>query len=209
MPATSVFLVDDHRIVRQGIRSILDPDPQFEVVGEAPDGSSALEQIKQLQPRVVLLDLRLPDLDGIAVCQKIAEISPDSIVLILSAFINQDLVNTCLKAGARGYLVKDAENLHLKEQLISALQGYTALDPRAASHLTDMIRKPKAGTSDLSLRDLDILRLVAQGLTNREIGVQLQISENTVKGYVKEILSKLNVHSRIEAVLVAKRAGLL
>lgn len=211
MIPVSVFLVDDHRIIRQGLRSILDPDSDFEVVGEAGDGASALRMINEMHPRIVLLDLRLPDMDGIDVCQQILKISPQTIVLILTAFIDQSLVNACLQAGARGYLVKDAENLHLKEQLTSVLnKGYAALDPRAASLLTDIMRHyPKGSGDTLSLRELEILRLIAQGLTNREISVKLIISENTVKGYVKDILAKLDAHNRIEAVLLAKSRGVL
>ncbi len=163
-----------------------------------------------MHPQIVLLDLRLPDIDGIEVCQQILKSDPEIIVLILTAFIDQSLVNACLQAGARGYLVKDAENLHLKEQLTLALKGYDALDPRAATLLADLMRRyPKGGGDTLSLRDLEILRLIAQGLTNREISVKLMLSENTVKGYIKDILAKLGAHNRVEAVLLVKGRGVL
>ncbi len=204
-----ILLVDDHRIVRQGLRSILDPDPEFEVVGETGDGAEALLMVNELQPDIVLLDLKLPDMDGVAVCQRIMELRPQTAVLVLTAFIDQTLVNACLRAGARGYLLKDAENLHLKEQLATVVQGYAALDPRAAGMLTDFVRRQTTSGDTLSLRDLEVLRLIAQGLTNREISTRLYLSENTVKGYVKEIMAKMGVHNRVEAVLMAKERGML
>jgi DNA-binding NarL/FixJ family response regulator len=204
-----ILLVDDHRIVRQGLRSILDPDPEFQVVGETGDAASALQLLIELQPDIVLLDLKLPDMDGVALCQRIMELYPQTAVLVLTAFIDQTLVNACLRAGARGYLLKDAENLHLKEQLTAVVKGYAALDPRAAGMLTDFVRRQPVGGDILSLRDLEVLRLIAQGLTNREISTRLYLSENTVKGYVKEIMMKLEVHNRVEAVLLAKERGIL
>jgi len=204
-----ILLVDDHRIVRQGLRSILDPDPEFQVVGETGDAAGALQLLIKLQPDIVLLDLKLPDMDGVALCQRIMELYPQTAVLVLTAFIDQTLVNACLRAGARGYLLKDAENLHLKEQLTAVVQGYAALDPRAAGMLTDFVRRQPVGGDILSLRDLEVLRLIAQGLTNREISARLYLSENTVKGYVKEIMTKMEVHNRVEAVLLAKERGIL
>jgi len=204
-----ILLVDDHRIVRQGLRSILDPDPEFEVVGETGDGASALQVVTELQPDIVLLDLKLPDMDGVVLCQRIMEFCPQTAVLVLTAFIDQTLVNACLRAGARGYLLKDAENLRLKENLKAVVQGYAALDPRAAGMLTDFIRRQPSGGDILSLRDLEVLRLIAQGLTNREISTRLYLSENTVKGYVKEVMAKMGVHNRVEAVLLAKDRGIL
>jgi two-component system response regulator DevR len=204
-----ILLVDDHRIVRQGLRSILDPDPEFQVVGETGDGAVALQLVAELQPDIVLLDLKLPNMDGVVLCQRIMELYPQTAVLALTAYIDQSLVNACLRAGARGYLLKDAENLHLKEQLMAVMQGYVALDPRAAGMLTDFVRRQPAGGDILSLRDLEVLRLIAQGMTNREISTQLHLSENTVKGYVKEVMAKMGVHNRVEAVLLAKDRGIL
>jgi two-component system, NarL family, response regulator DevR len=209
MSPIRVLLVDDHRIVRQGLRSILDPDPEFEVVGETGDGAGALQLVAELQPDIILLDLKLPNMDGVVLCQRIMELYPQTAVLALTAFIDQSLVNACLQAGARGYLLKDAENLHLKEQLMAVMQGYVALDPRAAGMLTDLVRRQPTGGDILSLRDLEVLRLIAQGLTNREISTRLHLSENTVKGYVKEVMAKMGVHNRVEAVLLAKERGIL
>ncbi len=209
MKPVRVVIVDDHRIVRQGLRSILDPDPRFEVVGEAANGADALRLVTQLRPDVSLLDLKLPDMGGVELCQRIVQACPETAVLILSAFIDRNLVNASLQAGARGYLLKDAENLHLREQLLAVVEGHAALDPRAADVLTEYVRQQEQPPRMLTLREVEILRLIAHGLTNKEIGNQLHLSENTVKGYVKDILAKLNVHNRIEAVLLAKERGLI
>jgi DNA-binding NarL/FixJ family response regulator len=209
MNPVKVVIVDDHRIVRQGLRSILDPDSRFEVVGEAANGADALRVTTEQNPDVVLLDLKLPDMSGVELCQRILQICPDTAVLILTAFIDRNLVNTCLQAGAKGYLLKDAENLRLREQILSVVKGHAALDPRAADVLTEFVRKNEQPPKMLNLREVEILRLIAQGLTNREIGSQLHLSENTVKGYVKDVMAKLEVHNRIEAVLLAKERGLI
>lgn len=204
-----VMLVDDHRIVRQGLRSILAPDPRFEVAGEAANGVDALKVVAEQQPDVVLLDLKLPDMSGVELCRRIIQARPETAVLILTAFIDQNLVNACLQAGARGYLLKDAENLQLREQLLAVVEGHAALDPRAADVLTEYIRGHEPPLEMLTLREVEVLRLIAHGLTTKEIGNQLHLSENTVKGYVKDILAKLGVHNRIEAVLRAKERGLI
>lgn len=207
MNPVRVVLVDDHRIVRQGLRSTLDPDPRFEVVGEASNGADALRVVAEQQPDVVLLDVRLPGMGGAELCHRIVQAHPEIAVLILTAFIDRNLVNDVLQAGARGYLLKDAENLHLRERLLSIVEGHTALDPRAADVLVDNVRQRPP--QSLSLREMEILRLIAQGLTNREIGGQLHLSENTVKGYVKDILSKMGARNRIEAVFLARARSLI
>jgi len=204
-----IILVDDHRIVRQGLRSILDPDPRFEVVGEAATGVEALQVLSTQQPDIVLLDLKLPDMSGVELCQRMVELRPATAVLILTAFIDRNLVNACLQAGARGYLLKDAGNLRLREHLLSVAQGHAALDPRAADVLAEYVRKQHQPPQMLSLREVEILRLIAQGLTTKEIGSQLHLSENTVIGYIKDMLAKLGLHNRIEAVLLAKERGLI
>jgi DNA-binding NarL/FixJ family response regulator len=209
MKPISVVIVDDHRIVRQGLRSILDPDLRFEVVGEAVNGATALRIVAEQQPDVTLLDLKLPDMGGVELCQRLIQVCPETVVLILTAFIDRNLVNACLQAGARGYLLKDAENLRLREQLLSVVEGHAALDPRAVDVLTEYMCRQAPPPRMLNLREVEILRLIAHGLTNKEIGKQLHLSENTVKGYVKDILSKLSVHNRIEAVLLAKERGLI
>ena len=204
-----IVLVDNHRIVRQGLRSLLDPDPRFEVVGEAATGADALRLVAEQQPDIVLLDLKLPDTSGVELCQPMIHASPQTAVVILTAFLDRHLVEACLRAGARGYLLKEAENLHLQEHLLNAVQGHAALDPRAADFLVNHIRRDSLPPELLNGREIEILRLVSRGFSNGEVASQLCLSENTVKGYMKDILVKLQVHNRIEAVLQAKEQGLI
>ena len=209
MKPIRIVLVDNHRIVRQGLRSILDPDPRFEVVGEAATGADALRLVAGQQPDIVLLDLKLPNTSGVELCQPMMHASPQTAVVILTAFLDRHLVEACLRAGARGYLLKEAENLHLEEHLLNVVQGHTALDPRAADFLVNHIRGDRPPPELLNGREIEILRLVSRGFSNGEVASQLCLSENTVKGYMKDILVKLQVHNRIEAVLRAKEQDLI
>ncbi len=209
MKPVRLVLVDDHKIVRQGLRFILDPDPRFEVVGEAGSGEEALDLVSELKPDAVILDLNLPGIGGTEICRRIIERHPEVTVLILTAFIDRQLVDACLRAGARGYLLKDAEDLHLEEQILAAVRGQTPLDPRAARIVTDFLLQHKPPPEDLTLREVEVLQLMAQDLTNKEIGARLYISENTVKQHVKQILAKLEARNRVEAVLKARDRNLL
>ncbi|MBN1317803.1 MAG: response regulator transcription factor [Anaerolineales bacterium] len=209
MKPVSVLLVDDHEIVRQGLGFILDPDPRFEVVGEADCGDEALCLVAEHKPDVVILDINLPGISGTEVCRRIVESYPEVAVLILTAFIDRQLVDDCLRAGARGYLLKDAKNLHLKEHVLAAASGLTPLDPRAAGIVTDILRQHKPLPDLLTPREMDVLRLISKDLTNREIGDRLCISDNTVKQHVRKILAKLEARNRIEAVLKARERNLL
>jgi DNA-binding NarL/FixJ family response regulator len=209
MKKITVLLVDDHQVVRQGLRAMIEPDDRFEVVGEAAAGDEALRLVKRERPDVVVLDLKLNDMNGAELCRRISEAEPRTAVLILTAYFDHHLVNACLAAGARGYLLKDAENLRLTEHLATVAEGHSALDPRAADVLTDWVRRGRPSGDSLSARELEILRLLSEGLTNREIGGRVHLSENTVKGHAKEIFDKLDVHNRVEAVMRARERGLL
>ncbi len=209
MSLVRVVLVDDHGIVRQGLRSILDPDPQFEVVGEAANGAEALRIVRQRQPDFVLLDLQLPDMGGVEICKRIVQISPETTVLILTAFIDRHLVSACLQAVAKGYLLKDADTLDLREQLLRAVHGHSAMDTRAVDLLAESIRSREPLPEQLNLREMEVLRLIAKGLTNKEIGATLHLSENTVKWYVKGILTKMDAQNRTQAALLGQERGLL
>jgi DNA-binding NarL/FixJ family response regulator len=209
MKPVRLVLVDDHKVVRQGLRFILDPDPRFEVVGEANSGEDALRLVSELKPDAVILDLHLPDAVGAEICRRIVELHPKVAVLVLTAFVDRQLVDACLRAGARGYLLKDAESLHLEEQVLAAVRGQTPLDPRAAGIVTDFLLQHKPAPEDLSLRELEVLQLISHDLTNREIGAKLYISVNTVKQHVKQILAKLGARNRVEAVLKARERNLL
>jgi two-component system, NarL family, response regulator DevR len=209
MNPITVLLVDDHQIVRQGLRSILEPDPNFKVVGEAATGAEALSIVKSKQPGIAVLDLKLPDMTGAELCRHIVSVSPNTVVIILTAYFEHDVVCACLRAGARGYLIKDAEQLNLPEQLRAALHGHTTLDPRVTDILADYMRHGESPADNLTNREMEVISLIGQGLTNREIAVQLQLTENTVKGYVKEIFAKLGARNRVEAVALVRKRGLL
>jgi DNA-binding NarL/FixJ family response regulator len=204
-----VLLADDHSIVRQGLRSILEPDGRFEVVGEAGSGTEALELAKQTRPDVVLLDLKLPDMSGVEVCQRLLNENPETVVLILTAFLDRNLVDASLKAGAKGYLLKDADQLDLSTQLIWAIRGHSAMDLRAVDALAGLVAGHETAGQQLNARELQVLRHVADGLTNKEIASRLELSTNTVKWYVQEILSKLGARNRVQAAILAKELGLL
>lgn len=209
MTPISVLLVDDHRIVRQGIHSILDDDARFSVVGEAANGAEAIRLVQDLLPEIAILDLKLTDISGAELCRKIVKLSPKTTVLILTGYFEYDLVCACLQAGARGYLIKDAEHLDLPEQLMKMIEGHAVLDPRAADVLTDFMNNQRQSVDPLSARELEIIRLISQGMSNHEISAHLHITENTIKSHIKEIFSKLDVHNRIEAVVMAKKRGIL
>jgi len=209
MTAIRLLLVDDHQIVRQGLRSLLEQDLEFEIIGEAANAEDALKLVKSLEPDVVLLDLQLPDGGGASLCQRLVQTCPTSRILILTAFLNRSLVDACLRAGARGYLVKDAENLHLKGRIRAVMEGKTVIDPKVASIIAEHLRTEEPLSGALTPRELEVMVLIAEGLSNREIGERLSVTENTVKGHVKEILSKLNAPNRVTAVMKARLHNLI
>ncbi len=209
-----IMIVDDHEMVREGLKAILLTEPDFTIVGDASNAALALQGIEQLQPDIVLLDVRLPDSSGIKVCQEVTERFPEIAVIILTTFTDQQLVAQCIKAGARGYIVKDVERFDLKRSIRAVARGEAAIDSKAAMAVLSQLRHATQSQSELepeplSSQQLVILRLVAQGLSSREIATQLYLSENTVKGYVQEILHRLGVKNRTEAVMVAVKQGWL
>jgi DNA-binding NarL/FixJ family response regulator len=202
-----IVLVDDHDTVRQGLRAILDPDLRFEVVAEAANGANALRVVAALRPDVVLLDLELPDVSGIDLCRQMLKVGPEAAVLILTACLDRDLVHIALQAGACGYLLKDAETLDLQDRILSVMSGNIALGPRATAALADDVHPSDLRTDMPSLREIDILRLIAHGLRDIEIAERLHLDEQAVKGHVRQILLKLGARSRVQAVLVARERG--
>ncbi len=213
-----IVLVDDHEMVREGLKAILLEEPDFDIVGDAANAEQALALIQQLQPDVVLLDVRLPGTSGIEVCRIVAERFPQTAVIILTTFTDEHLVAQCIQAGARGFIIKDIERFELKRAIRAVARGEAAIDTKTAATVFAHLRRTPLQTSQesssplpeaLTPQQLVILRLIAQGLPSREIATQLYLSENTVKGYVQEILHKLGVKNRTEAVMVAVKQGWL
>ncbi|HXZ05128.1 MAG TPA: response regulator transcription factor [Ktedonobacteraceae bacterium] len=209
-----LFVIDDHEMVREGLKAILKAEPDFEIVGDAANSEQAFELIDRLQPDVILLDVRLPGMSGVEICRSVTERYPQMAVIIVTTYTDETLVAQCIQAGARGFIVKDIERFDLKRSIRAVARGEAAIDTKAAvAVLAQLRRTPQgeiAGTSEqLSPQQIVILRMVAQGLSSREIATQLYLSENTVKGYVQEILHRLNVKNRTEAVMVAVKHGWL
>lgn len=209
-----LIIIDDHEMVREGLKAMLVTEPDLQIVGDAANGQQALELIEQQRPDIALLDVRLPGMSGIEVCKTVSERYPDTAVIILTTFTDEDLVARCIQAGARGFIVKDIERFDLKRSIRAVARGEAAIDPKAAVAVLARLRRtpvvdPEPSPEPLSAQQLVILRLIAQGLSSREIATQLYLSENTVKGYVQEMLHRLNVKNRTEAVMVAVKQGWL
>jgi len=209
-----LLIVDDHEMVREGLKAMLISEPDFSIVGDAANAEQALELIERLQPDIVLLDVRLPGASGIEVCRAVTEKYPQVAVIFLTTYTDENLVAQCIQAGARGFIVKDIERFDLKRAIRAVARGEATIDPKAAVAVLARLRRAPQAVSEpspepLSPQQLVILRLVAQGLSSREIAMQLYLSENTVKGYVQEILHRLGVKNRTEAVMVAVKHGWL
>ena len=211
-----VFLVDDHGVVRQGTQAYLQMLDDIEVVGEASDGQQAVERISDLagrdeQPDVVLMDLVMPRMDGISATTAIKKQFPTVEVVALTSFIEEEKVHAALQAGAAGYLLKDAEADDVAAAIRAAHRGEVHLDPAVAKRLMQSLRSPKPQemVEPLTDREREVLILVAQGRTNKEIGRHLNISERTARTHVSNILGKLGLASRTQAALYAVREGLV
>ncbi|TME27412.1 MAG: response regulator transcription factor [Chloroflexi bacterium] len=207
-----VLIVDDHELVRAGLRSLLQPEADIEIVGEVATGSQALVQGRRLRPDVVMLDARLPDMPGPDVCRGLCEALPDTAVAILTTFSDDELVRQCVRAGARGYLLKEIPRLDLAASIRALAGGESIVDRKVLPQVMAVARQ-SAQLEDperpLSERQLVILRLVADGLSNREIAEHLQLSELTVKSYIEDLLKQLGARNRVHAAILATRHGWL
>jgi two-component system, NarL family, response regulator LiaR len=203
-----LLLVDDHAVVRQGLRMFLTLDPDFEIVGEATDGNSALRMARELKPDVVLMDLLMPGMDGIEATGILRREMPDIEVIALTSVLEDSSVVGAIKAGAIGYLLKNTEAEELIRAIKAAAGGQVQLSPQAAARLMREVRAPESPES-LTERETEVLRLLAQGQSNKEIARTLSIGEKTVKTHVSSILGKLSVSSRTQAALYAVRIGLV
>jgi DNA-binding NarL/FixJ family response regulator len=203
-----ILLADDHGVVRQGLRMFLGLDPELEVIGEAENGAEAVEMARRLQPDVVLMDLLMPVMDGIAATEAIRKEMPDVEVLAVTSVLEDAAVINAVRAGAIGYLLKDTQADELCRAIKAAAAGQVQLAPQAAARLLREVRAPEQPEA-LTERETDVLRLVAQGLANKEIAQALSIGEKTVKTHVSHVLQKLGVQSRTQAALYAARIGLV
>jgi NarL family two-component system response regulator YdfI len=207
-----ILIADDHLIIRQGLRLILETENDFELIGEASDGNEAVGLCKKLKPDVVLMDLRMPNMDGLSAIEKLRVEQPQIAVVILTTFNEDELMLRGLQAGARGYLLKDTDRNTLFDTIRAAARGETLLKPEIMARVLSQnaITKTEApGPINLTERELEVLNAVARGERSKEIAIQLGISERTVKAHLASIYNKLGVDSRAAAIAVAAQSGLL
>ena len=206
--AIRILIVDDHSVVRQGLKMFLGLDPELDVVGEAVDGADGVKKAKELKPDVVLMDLLMPVMDGITAIGILRRDLPETEVIALTSVLEDSAVIGAVRAGAMGYLLKDTESDELCRAIRAAAAGQVQLSPKAAARLMREVRAPDSPET-LTERETEVLRLLAKGRANKEIAHDLTIGEKTVKTHVSNILSKLGVPSRTQAALYAVRIGLV
>ncbi|MFN8472366.1 MAG: response regulator transcription factor [Anaerolineae bacterium] len=213
MSKIRIMIVDDHPIVREGLAAILRRD-DFEIVGEAADGRTAVKRALNLKPDLILMDLRMPEMGGVEAMEKIRAASPDIKFLVLTTYDTDEMIVGALEAGASGYLLKDAPREELFTAIRTVAQGEALLQPSVTARLLARMReKPKPSTTspeeELSAREVEVLQLVARGQANKEIAARLNITEATVKTHLAHIFQKLAVNDRTEAVTVALQRGII
>jgi RNA polymerase sigma factor (sigma-70 family) len=212
-----VVIVDDHALFRRGLDLVLSEEPDIKVVGEAADGIEAVHRAEEMTPDVVVMDVRMPRSTGIEAARRIRERLPDTKVIMLTVSDNEEDLYAAVKAGASGYLLKEISIEELADAVRAVARGHSLISPSMASKLLSEFNalvqqaedRHRSLLPNLTERELDVLKLVAKGLSNREISEELYISENTVKNHVRNILEKLHLHSRMEAVVYAMREKLL
>ena len=202
-----ILLVDDHSVVRQGLRMFLSAGGEFEIVGEARDGEEAVQLASELNPDVVLMDLLMPVMDGITAIGQIRARQPDVEVIALTSVLEDASVVGAVRAGAIGYLLKNTEGAELRWAVRAAAEGQVQLSPEASARLMAELRQPVQAEA-LTERETDVLKLLAAGKSNKEVAQRLGITERTVKTHVSSIMGKLDVRSRTQAALYAVRAGI-
>ncbi|SCF78417.1 response regulator transcription factor [Streptomyces sp. Ncost-T10-10d] len=209
-----VFLLDDHEVVRRGVQDLLDAEPDIEVVGDAGTADHALARGPALRPDVAILDVRLPDGDGITVCRELRSRMPELACLMLTSFDDDEALLDAIMAGAAGYVLKEIKGSDLVTAVRTLASGRSTLDPSTTARLMTSLREEESGTgseeddalSELSPREKDVLALIGEGLTNSQIGKRLYLSEKTVKNHISRLLAKLGVERRIQAAVIAAHA---
>jgi two-component system, NarL family, response regulator DevR len=206
-----IAVVDDHEMVREGLKAILSAESDFQVVAEAASADRIVELVETHQPDVVLLDARMPGVSGPDACRILSDTHPEVGVLMVSTYADADLVEQCIKAGAKGYVLKDIQRFSLQESIRSVSGGAGAVSPEIAAQVLEIVRTdpepPELNRPDFNHSQLAILRLMSEGASNREIAFRVHLSENTVKSHVQEIFRKMGVRNRVEAALLATREG--
>ncbi len=210
---TRVFLVDDHEVVRRGLRDLIDDEPDLEVVGEAATAEQALARGPALRPHVAVLDVRLPDGDGISVCRELRSRMPELACLILTSFDDEEALLDAIMAGAAGYVLKQIKGADLVSAVRTVASGQSMLDPATTARLMRSLRDPEPARQPederlavLSERERSVLDLIGEGLTNRQIAKRLYLSEKTVKNHISRLLGKLGVERRVQAAVIAAQA---
>jgi two-component system response regulator DevR len=204
----SVFLLDDHEVVRRGIRDLLETEPGFDVVGESGSAQEATRRIPALRPRVAVLDARLPDGSGIDVCREIRSVDPEIQALILTSYDDDEALFTAIMAGAAGYILKEVSGGDLIESMRRVAAGQSLLDPAVTQRVLDRLRRGEDQPEELqnlTEQERRVLALIAEGLTNKQIGDRLYLAEKTVKNYVSSLLSKLGLERRTQAAVLASK----
>jgi DNA-binding NarL/FixJ family response regulator len=218
MSRIRILLVDDHDLFREGLAGIISTQPDMQVVGEAADGLEAIVKAKELQPDLILMDIQMPGCDGLEATQKIKQENPTTVLVMLTVRDEEEKLFEAIKNGAQGYLLKNISSKELLEELRGAMRGEAVISPILAGRMLEEFRRlsqhqPRAAVQDeitlLSLREVEVLSLVAQGFTDKEIAAHLSISLHTVKSHLRNILAKLQVNSRREAAWLARNKGLL
>jgi len=208
---TKILIADDHLIIRQGLRLILETEEDFALVGEACDGAEALSLCAELHPEVVLMDLRMPGMDGITAIEKLRQTQPEIAVVILTTFNEDELMLRGIRAGAKGFLLKDTDRQTLFDTLRAAARGETLLKPEIMARLLNVAAAPAPAASPFNLteREKEVLAAVARGERSKEIALKLNITERTVKAHLASIYQKMGVDSRAGAIALAAQKGLL
>ena len=209
--ALRIMLVDDHEVVRQGLRALLEAEEDLDVIAEAGDGSQAIDTARIHEPDVVVMDVRMPDMNGVEACRGIRDMRPETQVIMLTSYSDDEALFNSIMAGAAGFVLKQIRGSDLVDAIRQVGSGQSLLDPSVTKRVLERLRKSKYDDTDPKLARLSpqedrILDLVGQGMTNRQIAEQIHLSDKTVKNYVSSILSKLEVHRRSEAAAYVARA---
>ena len=209
----TVLLVDDHKVVRQGVRAFLEAHSEFVVVGEAESGTTAIKLAEEHIPDVVLMDLIMPEMDGVEATRKVKNISPRTHIVVLTSYHDDEHIFPAMEAGATSYILKDVDMEELAEAIRRAARGEVTLHPRVAARILQELHGARSEEvnpfTELTKREMEVLKLIANGLSNSEIAAQLVISDHTVKGHVSNIFSKLHLADRTQAAVYAWQKGVV